>query len=414
MFLKTILRSGFSTGSSSRRPCSAVPARPTQDPEAVAEHLVKLGKLSRFQARKLLKGTAKGLVLGPFRVLAPIGKGGMGTVYLARDHRTGQHARRSKDPAPKRAHERRAAAGPFPPGNGDVPARRPSAPRLDVRGRESARTSTTSPWSTSRARACTAWWPSRGRWRCLVTARLFARNRLGPRHAHSQGLIHRDLKPSNILITPHDHAKVLDLGLALVQGEVAGKREVVGGAGLRGRARWTTSRPEQATDAAGVDRRSDIYALGCTLYFALTGRPPFPGGTALEKIQRHRKDEPVPIAAAEPGSSGRFRRPGAKDDGQEPRPPLPLAAEVREKLLPWASGGVVLPLDHQGDREYQQAVAELESAEVPLDLIAEVIPVGIPVPPKRYTGQEACPGPGPSGPLAARSTADRSARRCGC
>ena len=63
-----------------------------------------------------------------------------------------------------------------------------------------------------------------------------------------------------------------------------------------------------------------------------------------------------------------------------------------------------MPLDHQGDREYQQAVAELESAEVPLDLIAEVIPVGIPVPPKRYTGQESVPDPDPPvrSPLEAR------------
>src|SRR5262249_11195265 len=124
--------------------------------------------------------------------------------------------------------------------------------------------------------------------------RLFAEVASALDHAHNQGLIHRDLKPSNIMITPHDHAKVLDLGLALVQGETAQEREVVGGQGyVVGTMDYLA--PEQADDAARVDPRSDIYSLGCTLYFALTGQPPFPGGTPLDKIRRQRDEEPVPI-----------------------------------------------------------------------------------------------------------------------
>src|SRR5207249_9591605 len=125
-------------------------------------------------------------------------------------------------------------------------------------------------------------------------ARLFAEVASALEHAHTQGLIHRDLKPSNIIITPHDHAKVLDLGLAIVQGEVSADREVIGGRGyVVGTMDYIA--PEQAENAAKVDPRSDIYSLGCTLYFALTGQPPFPGGTPLEKIQRHRGEDPVPV-----------------------------------------------------------------------------------------------------------------------
>ncbi len=62
-------------------------------------------------------------------------------------------------------------------------------------------------------------------------ARLFGEVCLALDHAHNQGLIHRDLKPSNIIVTPNDHAKVLDLGLALMEGEIKGEREVIGGEG---------------------------------------------------------------------------------------------------------------------------------------------------------------------------------------
>jgi serine/threonine protein kinase len=212
-------------------------------------------------------------------------------------------------------------------------------------------------------------------------ARLFAEVASALDHAHNQGLIHRDLKPSNIIITPHDHAKVLDLGLALVQGEAPGKLEVVGGRGyVVGTLDYIA--PEQAENATRVDPRSDIYSLGCTLYFALTGRPPFPDGTPLEKINRHRFEEPAPVpqfnAAVPPPFIGVLRKLMAKN----PEHRFATAAEVQQKLMEWASENSTLPLDKQGDREYQEAVAALEAAEAPEELIEEVIPVGIPVPEK--------------------------------
>jgi len=378
-FLRTVLRSGVLDRAQLQDTLRTLPIERRQDPEAVADHLIEAGKLSRFQAGKLLKGMTIGLVLGSFQVLAPIGKGGMGTVYLARDNRSHLLVALKVLP-PKRAREEERLLSRF---------RREMEMCQKVAHPHLA-------WAYEVGVCQGVYYiameyiPGQSLYR-LVTdkgpleipraARLFAEVASALDHAHNQGLIHRDLKPSNIIITPHDHAKVLDLGLALVQGEAPGKLEVVGGRGyVVGTLDYIA--PEQAENAAQVDPRSDIYSLGCTLYFALTGRPPFPDGTPLEKINRHRFEEPAPVpqfnAAVPPPFIGLLRKLMAKN----PEHRFATAAEVQQKLMEWASENSTLPLDKQGDREYQEAVAALEAAEAPEELIEEVIPVGIPVPNK--------------------------------
>jgi serine/threonine protein kinase len=86
--LKTMLRSGLFSREQLRELLRTVPESRRTDPESLADYLVETGHLTRFQARKLLQGTALGLTLGAFQILAPIGKGGMSTVYLARDTRS--------------------------------------------------------------------------------------------------------------------------------------------------------------------------------------------------------------------------------------------------------------------------------------------------------------------------------------
>src|SRR5204862_7954046 len=153
-------------------------------------------------------------------------------------------------------------------------------------------------------------------------------------HTHMQGLVHRDLKPANILVTPNDHAKVLDLGLALVRGEKGGDREVIGGQGyVVGTMDYIA--PEQIDDPVQVDARADVYSLGCTLYYVLTGRPPFPGGPNRAKIQRHREEGPRPVAelnrAVPAALSALVERMMAKDPARRPA----SAAEVEEELRRW-------------------------------------------------------------------------------
>ncbi len=103
-------------------------------------------------------------------------------------------------------------------------------------------------------------------------------------------MVHRDIKPSNVLITPDGCAKLVDMGLArLHQVEPAANDLTASGVTL---GTFDYISPEQARDPRSADVRSDIYSLGCTLYFMLTGRPPFPDGTVLQKLLQHQGDDP--------------------------------------------------------------------------------------------------------------------------
>jgi serine/threonine protein kinase len=358
-FLKTVLRSGLMDRAQLQEALRDVPREQRDDPQALADHLVRKGKLSRFQAGKILRGTGKGLLLGHFQVLAPIGRGGMGTVYLARDERSGELvALKLLPPSRWRGEERLLARF-----QREMElSRRVAHPHLA--------------WTYESGLCERIYYlameyiPGKNLSRVVAeggplhvprAARLMAEVASALEHAHNQGLIHRDLKPSNIMITPNDHAKVLDLGLALMQGEQA-DLSVIGGQGyIVGTMDYIA--PEQSADSTAVDRRSDIYALGCTLYFALTGRPPFPGGTSLDKVRRHRTEEPTPLLELAPavpfGFAQLIRRMMAKDPDARPS----SAAAVEEELRAWATEEMVLPLDSRTDGHFEESVAALQRAE---------------------------------------------------
>jgi|GEM_PF-1350723 len=105
----------------------------------------------------------------------------------------------------------------------------------------------------------------------------------GLQFASSRGLIHRDIKPANLLVTPEGAVKIIDLGLALQADEdderVTREGTTVGTVDFMS--------PEQARDSRATNERSDIYSLGCTFYYLLSGTPPFPGGDVADKLSRH-------------------------------------------------------------------------------------------------------------------------------
>jgi serine/threonine-protein kinase len=103
-------------------------------------------------------------------------------------------------------------------------------------------------------------------------------------HASERGITHRDVKPSNVLIAGEGHIKLVDMGLA--RSESLGLTDDMTASGVT-LGTFDYISPEQAHDPRDADLRSDIYSLGCTLYFMLTGMPPYPGGTMLQKLLSH-------------------------------------------------------------------------------------------------------------------------------
>ncbi len=113
-------------------------------------------------------------------------------------------------------------------------------------------------------------------------------------HTSAMGVVHRDIKPSNIIITPNGRAKLVDLGLARKDNAESQADLTLPGTTL---GTFDYISPEQAKDPRSVDVRSDIYSLGCTMYHMLTGRPPYPEGTVLQKLLDHQgKEAPDPAA----------------------------------------------------------------------------------------------------------------------
>jgi serine/threonine protein kinase len=121
---------------------------------------------------------------------------------------------------------------------------------------------------------------------------------LGLQHAHERGMVHRDVKPGNIIRSADGSVKVLDFGLAQLAAEEAPAEAPSGTAPLVGTPDYIA--PEQARDPNGAGAASDTYGLGCTLYCLLTGQPPFPGGTVLQKLLAHQDRPPRPVTELRP------------------------------------------------------------------------------------------------------------------
>lgn len=327
---------------------------------AVADCLVDRAALTRFQADQLLRGRRK-LTLGQYHILDELGSGGMGQVFRAQHVMMGRTVAIKVLPRAKSKPEAEAA----------FLREIRMLGRLDhdnlVRALDAGHdgkvyylVTELVPGLDLRRQVL-----KYGKLDETMAASVVSQAARGLGHAHSQGLVHRDVKPANLLVTPEGHVKVLDLGLAgsVLESESTRLNRIVG--------TMDYMAPEQIRSVDTVGPSADVYSLGCTLYFTVTGEVPFPGGTRQEKTQRQLSEQPRPIRQLVPGVSEEFCRVVVAMMQKNPADRPPSAEAVIERLRPWCPLlPVVMPRVKQrrsarADSELGAGDARVRSASPP-------------------------------------------------
>lgn len=263
--------------------------------------LVKQGLLTRFQAEGLLKGRRQGFFIDCYKVLDILGTGGMGWLYIAEHEPTGDRVA-IKVLSDLHAND----AG--------------MLTRLQVEARAGMRLNHPNIVRTLKLDSTEDFnyvvmefvegislfelVEQQGRIPWPQACDFFLQVAAGLEHAHSHGLVHRDVKPANLLVERSGAVKLLDFGLAL---DAAGDDEfslaMIFGHDCVGTEDFIA--PEQVSDSSKVDGRADLYSLGCTFHYALTGVVPYPFPSNAEKLEAHRspsirptKDIPADVPQA--------------------------------------------------------------------------------------------------------------------
>lgn len=321
----------------------------------LTDELVKREILTRWQADMLLKGKHRGFHLGPHRILRPLGQGGMSKVFLAEHEMMRRRCAIKVLPS-------KYQADPDLLARFHIEARAIAA--LDHPHIVRAYDFNKSVRYGKEIHYLVMEYIEGPDLRRLVdeqgpldfrkAADFIAQAADGLVHAHQAGFVHRDIKPANLLVDENGILKILDLGLARVTFE--------------GEQPWQTSEgepsavgtadyvaPEQVADSRNVDGRADIYGLGHTFYFLLTGRRPFPKSTLVELLMAHRREQPEPIGKFRPDVPLELIEIVERMTAKEPIQRFQTAQEVADKLQAWLN-------DSAGGSDYSRISALMAAA----------------------------------------------------
>jgi len=332
---------------------------PVTNAGQVSVYLVDKGLLTQWQADQLLKGKHKGFFLGKYKLLDHLGTGGMSSVYLA-EHMMLRMRRAVKVLPKKRVddssylerfyREARAAAQLDDPNV-------VKAYDVDCEGDIHFLVMEYVEGSDLQVMV-----KRNGPLAYPLAADYIRQAARGLSHAHKVGLIHRDVKPANLLVDRQNVVKVLDLGLAKFSDEDKASLTVAYDENVLGTADYLA--PEQALDSHGVDGRADIYGLGCSLYFLLTGTPPFPEGTLPQRIMCHQKTPPPDIRLKRPDAPIDLLRICAKMMAKKPEQRFQKMSDVAKIMTRWlVAAGHEKPGDPAADSSSTRLSAASRQAQ---------------------------------------------------
>ncbi len=300
-------------------------------PEAIAEALVEAELLTNWQSEKLLAGKHRGFILGKYKFLRQLGKGGMSTVYLA------EHMLMHRKVAIKVLPSNRVSDSTYL-GRFYVEAR--AAAKLDHPNIVKAYDiDSTSDGKTHylvmeyvEGQDLHVVVRENGRLDYDTAADYVSQVATGLEHAHEMGLVHRDIKPANCLLDKKGTVKLLDMGLARLIGDEA-SLTLDNNENVLGTADYLA--PEQALDSHKADSRADIYSLGCTLYYLLTGHPPFPDGSISERLLKHQMETPASVTKERPDAPSSLLHICERMMAKDPNARYQTANDVAEHLREW-------------------------------------------------------------------------------
>ena len=307
------------------------------EPRAIAKHLIKAKLATRWQCEKLLAGKSRGFFLGSYRLLDHICTGGMSSVYLAQDVDSKQL--RAIKVFPKSRLGRSSYLARFQlEAEATIALQHPNIVRAF--GIECHNDTHYLVMEYVRGRDLLVLVNEDGRQDYRAAAEYIAQAAVGLQFSHQRGVIHRDVKPANLLVDPRGVVKVLDLGLALWTDHeesltLAHDENVLGTADYLA--------PEQALDSHNVDGRADIYGLGCTLYFALTGHAPFQHGSIAQRILMHQSRMPSPISEERVDCPQELERICTRMLQKKPESRFQTCDEVASALRCWVKKAEAVP-----------------------------------------------------------------------
>jgi len=293
-FVRSLSSSGLMTAEEVETFIRGLPAdRQPDDARTLAKEMLRHKKLTRFQIQAVYEGKARGLVLGNYVILDKIGEGGMGQVFKARHRRMERvvalkvlpEAAMSAPEAVQRFQREVKAAARLSHPNIVTAYDADEAGGVHFLVMEYVEGTDLASLVEKRGTLSVD--------RAVDYVRQAAK---GLKYAHGQNVVHRDIKPANLLLDQAGTVKILDLGIARVR-EEPGAADATADAGLtrEGAVMGTVDfmSPEQGLNTKNADARSDVYSLGCTLFWLLVGEPMYVGDTLMAKLLAHR-EQPVP------------------------------------------------------------------------------------------------------------------------
>src|SRR5579884_4109945 len=286
--------------------------------------MLRDGLLTKFQADQVLQGKARGFVLGgKYKLLEHLGAGGMGTVYLC-EHTTMRRRVAIKVLPVAKARDDSYLERFYREARAVAALDHPNIVRAhDIDKDEKLHFLVMEYIAGSSLQDLIA---KHGPLDPVRAAHYLAQAALGLQHAHEAGLVHRDIKPGNILVDRNGTVKVLDMGLARFFNDESDNLSKKYDETVLGTSDYLA--PEQ-TLGSDVDIRADIYSLGATFYFCLTGQTLFGEGTAAQKLIWHTTRQPKPICSVRPEVPEEMaeiieKRMLAKDPGQRFQEPIEI------------------------------------------------------------------------------------------